>query len=56
MKDILLRLPLRINKNNGQISSYIAKQKLPKSVVDDIEKQPAALKHLLVEFRGVEND
>ena len=55
MNKFILKLPVKINKNNGQFSTYIRKNKLPQSVIDEINCQPTALKNLLVEFRGVEN-
>ena len=52
----LLKLPVIVNKKTGQISSYISKSKLPKSIVKQVEDQPKAIRHLLMEFKGVEND
>jgi len=50
----MLRLPIVINKSNGQINSYFKQDQLPKSVRDAIKSQPNTLKKFLVEFRGVE--
>lgn len=52
----LLRLPLILNKKNGQISTYVRREQLPQSVLDALKEQPSATRRLLMEFRGVEND
>jgi hypothetical protein len=52
----ILKLPIVINKNNGQITSYIKNKQLPKDILESIRKQPTSCRRLLMEFRGVEND
>lgn len=52
----LWKLPIKVNKSNGQLSSYIARNKLPKDIIKEIDSQPGAVKHLLFEFRGIGKD
>lgn len=51
----IIKLPLKINKSNGQLSTYIKQKQLPKQILDEIREQPYAARRLLFEFRGVEN-
>ena len=52
----LFKLPIRVNKSNGQFTTYIKQGQLSQKVLDAIKQQPGACKKLLFEFKGVEND
>lgn len=52
----ILKLPVIVNKSNGQLNTYVKREQLPKAVLDAIKDQPSATRRLLFEFRGVEND
>ena len=49
----LTELHAVINKKNGQINTYLQKKKLPKEIKDAINKQPGALKSILIKIKGV---
>lgn len=49
----LLKIPLRVNKKNGQINSYFKKKQLPKEVLNHL-KTKNGLKKLVVQVKGVE--
>lgn len=50
----LIKLPIAINKKNGQISTYLKKQQLPDDIKKIIKEQPNALKRILIDLRGYE--
>lgn len=52
----ILKLPIVINKNNGQITTYLKQKQLPQKVLDAIREQPLATRRLLFQFKGVESD
>jgi len=52
----IIKLPIKVNKSNGQLSTYIQQRQLPKDVLDSIKEQPLATRKLLFEFRGLDDD
>jgi len=50
----LLKLPLILNKNNGQIISYFKTRQLPREITESIKKQNSPIKKLLLEYKGYE--
>ena len=50
----IIRLPILLNKKNGQINSYFKHGQLPDSIREAIKKQPSSVKKLLVTFEGWE--
>jgi hypothetical protein len=51
-----LRLPIIVNKKNGQLSTYINQNKIPQAIVDDVKRQPTALRYLVAKDWSIEND
>jgi hypothetical protein len=50
----VIKIPLCVNKKNGQINSYFKQNQLPKEVTDNIKKEAGSVKKLLVSFEGWE--
>ena len=50
----IIKIPLRVNSKNGQISSWWKKTQLPSEVTDAIKQQPGSIKKFLIEFKGWE--
>ena len=50
----LLKLALVQNKKNGQLNTSFQKRKLPKELLKEIERQPGAVKKLILEYKGWE--
>jgi hypothetical protein len=53
MSKLIKLIPI-VNKKNGQINTSWSKKDLPKEIIEAAKKQPSALKHFLVEIRGVD--
>ena len=49
-----IKLPVLLNKKNGQINSYFKKEQLPKSVRDAIKQQPKSVKKLIMKYERFE--
>lgn len=49
-----MKLNLRINKKNGQISSWFRKKQLPAYIRKAIKEQPNSVKKMIVKFEGWE--
>jgi hypothetical protein len=47
-----IKIPILVNKKNGQINSYFKQKELPKKVLDAIRKQPGSVKNLFVDIEG----
>lgn len=50
----IIKIPILVNKKNGQINSYFKQKQLPKQVTDSIKKEAGSVKKLLVSFEGWE--
>ena len=53
LKDLKLRAC--INKANGQLNLSLSKKDMPRSLKESIDKEPSAVKYLLMQFRGFES-
>ena len=49
-----IKIPVVVNKKNGQINTYFKQKQLPKEVVDSIKKQHTSVKRFFLEFKGWE--
>lgn len=49
----MVKIPILINKKNGQINSYFKSKQLPKGILDKIRKKPSG--KLIVHVKGWAN-